>query len=117
MRFMGYNVLAILAAAILIYVIEFVIFGLLIPGEQYAAMVGLGMDQMRYPLATVGCERRVELDHVDQRLGVLALSDREVEDRCRRAPAAGPVQPVEVGGRGGEEDAGVAGRMKDEVEG
>lgn len=54
MRFMGYNVLAILAAAILIYAIEFVIFGLLIPGEQYAAMVGLGMDQMHADRMPVG---------------------------------------------------------------
>jgi hypothetical protein len=54
MRFMGYNVLAILAAAILIYAIEFVIFGLLIPGEQYAAMVGLGMDQMHAERMPVG---------------------------------------------------------------
>ena len=54
MRFMGYNVVAILAAAILIYAIEFVIFGLLIPGEQYAAMVGLGMDQMHADRMPVG---------------------------------------------------------------
>ena len=54
MRFMGYNVLAILAAAILIYAIEFVIFGRLIPGEQYAAMVGLGMDQMHADRMPVG---------------------------------------------------------------
>lgn len=46
MRFNGHNLLAILAAAIAIYLIEFVIFGLLIPGEQYAAYVGLDANQM-----------------------------------------------------------------------
>jgi hypothetical protein len=46
MRFQGYNVLAIVAAAIVIYAIEFVIFGLLIPAEQYQAYVGLNADQM-----------------------------------------------------------------------
>jgi hypothetical protein len=54
MRIMGHNVLAILAAAIAIYAIEFVIFGLLIPGEQYAAMVGLSMDQMHADRMPVG---------------------------------------------------------------
>lgn len=41
MRFMGHNVLAIIAAAIAIYAIEFVIFALLIPGDQYMAMTGM----------------------------------------------------------------------------
>jgi len=54
MRFMGHNVLAILAAAIAIYVIEFVIFGLIIPGPDYAAMVGLNMDQMHADRMPVG---------------------------------------------------------------
>lgn len=54
MRIMGYNVLAIAAAAVAIYVIEFLIFGLLIPGEQYAAMVGLRMDQMHPERMPVG---------------------------------------------------------------
>jgi hypothetical protein len=54
MRVMGYNVLAILAAAVLIYIIEFVIFGLLIPGDQYAAMVGLSEEQMHADRMPVG---------------------------------------------------------------
>src|SRR5262245_50198360 len=46
MRVMGMNVLAILVAAIAIYLIEFVIFGVLIPGDQYVAMSGVNADQM-----------------------------------------------------------------------
>src|SRR5262245_16784053 len=56
MRVMGLNVFAVLAAAIVIYAIEFVIFGLLIPGDQYAAMLGLSMDQMhpdRMPIGVI----------------------------------------------------------------
>jgi hypothetical protein len=41
MRVMGHNVLAILVAAIAIYAIEFVIFAVLIPGDQYMAMTGM----------------------------------------------------------------------------
>jgi hypothetical protein len=54
MRYMGNNVLAIIAAAIAIYAIEFVIFGLLIPGQQYAAMVGLSAEQMHDERMPVG---------------------------------------------------------------
>jgi hypothetical protein len=54
MRFMGHNVFAIVAAAIAIYAIEFVIFALLIPGEQYAAMVGLNTEQMHAERMLVG---------------------------------------------------------------
>ena len=45
MRMMGHNVLAIVLAAIVIYAIEFVIFGVLIPGDQYMAMTGLAEGQ------------------------------------------------------------------------
>ena len=41
MRYNGHNVLAIIAAAIAIYAIEFVVFAVLIPGEQYMAMTGM----------------------------------------------------------------------------
>jgi hypothetical protein len=41
MRYQGHNVLAILVAAIVIYAIGFVIYGLLIPAEQYLAMAGI----------------------------------------------------------------------------
>lgn len=41
MRFMGHNVLAIVAAALAIYAIGFVIYGLLIPADQYMAMAGI----------------------------------------------------------------------------
>jgi cytochrome bd-type quinol oxidase subunit 2 len=46
MRYQGHNVLAIVVAAIVIYVIEFLIFGLAIPAEQYEAMVGLTAEQL-----------------------------------------------------------------------
>lgn len=45
MRIMGHNVLAIIVAALAIYLIEFVIFGVLIPAEQYMAMTGLSSEQ------------------------------------------------------------------------
>ena len=54
MRVMGLNVFAIIVAAIVIYAIEFVIFGLMIPGEQYAAMVGLSTDQMHADRMAIG---------------------------------------------------------------
>jgi hypothetical protein len=54
MRYNGHNVLAIVVAAIVIYLMEFVIFGLLIPGDQYAAMVGLSADQMHADRMLVG---------------------------------------------------------------
>ena len=44
MRVMGHNLLAILVAAILFYAIEFVMFAVVIPGEQYARMVGISYD-------------------------------------------------------------------------
>jgi hypothetical protein len=46
MRYNGHNVLAIVVAAIAIYLIEFVIFGVVISGDQYTAMVGLNADQL-----------------------------------------------------------------------
>jgi hypothetical protein len=54
MRYNGHNVLAIVAAAIVIYVLEFLIFGVAIPGEQYEAMVGLNSDQMHAERMPVG---------------------------------------------------------------
>ncbi|MEQ1707058.1 MAG: DUF1761 domain-containing protein [Terricaulis sp.] len=45
MRMMGHNVLAIAAAAIAIYLIEYVIFGVLMTPEQYEAMTGLSPEQ------------------------------------------------------------------------
>lgn len=45
MRVNGHNVLAIIVAAIVIYAIEFVIFAVLIPGDQYMAMVGMTPEQ------------------------------------------------------------------------
>jgi hypothetical protein len=54
MRYMGHNVLAILVAAIAIYAIEFVIFGVMIPGPQYASMVGLMDEQMHADRMPVG---------------------------------------------------------------
>lgn len=56
MRVMGHNAFAILVAAIVIYAIEFVIFGLLIPGEQYMAYIGNTADQLhseRMPFGAV----------------------------------------------------------------
>jgi hypothetical protein len=56
MRFMGHNLLAILVAALVIYVIEFVIFALLIPGEQYMTLTGLmeGQgDETRMPFGII----------------------------------------------------------------
>ncbi|MGQ0534428.1 MAG: DUF1761 domain-containing protein [Caulobacteraceae bacterium] len=41
MRYRGHNLLAILVAAIVIYAIEFVIFAVLIPGDQYMSMTGM----------------------------------------------------------------------------
>lgn len=41
MRYNGHNVLAIVVAAIAIYLIEFVIFAVLIPGPEYMAMTGM----------------------------------------------------------------------------
>jgi hypothetical protein len=54
MRVMGHNVLAIVVAAIVIYLMEFVIFAVLIPAPDYAAMVGLNEDQMHPDRMPVG---------------------------------------------------------------
>jgi hypothetical protein len=51
MRMMGHNVLAIVLAAIAIYALEFLIFGVLLPGAQYMAMTGYGADSMRAGMA------------------------------------------------------------------
>lgn len=45
MRIMGHNVLAILAAAIMIYLIEFVIFAVLMTPAQYMAFTGITQAQ------------------------------------------------------------------------
>lgn len=46
MRVNGHNILAIVAAAILIYAIEFVIFAVLISPEQYMAFTGVSAEQV-----------------------------------------------------------------------
>lgn len=54
MRVMGHNVLAIVAAAIAIYAIEFVIFAVMIPADEYMAMTGLTEgDPGRMPVGIV----------------------------------------------------------------
>lgn len=45
MRVMGHNVLAIIVAALAIYGIEYVIFAMLIPSDQYMAMTGFSQEQ------------------------------------------------------------------------
>ncbi|MBC7768772.1 MAG: hypothetical protein H7124_08290 [Phycisphaerales bacterium] len=45
MRVKGHNALAISAAALTIYAIEFVIFAVLIPAEQYMAFTGITAEQ------------------------------------------------------------------------
>ena len=45
MRVMGHNVLAIIVAAIAIYLLEFVIFALLMTPQQYEALTGLTPEQ------------------------------------------------------------------------
>src|SRR5262249_19092537 len=51
MRMMGHNVLAIIVAAIAIYAIEFLIFAVLLPGEQYMAMSGYSAESMQTGMA------------------------------------------------------------------
>jgi hypothetical protein len=51
MRVMGHNVFAILVAAIAIYAIEFVIFAVLIPAEQYMGMTGITQEQVEGGMA------------------------------------------------------------------
>lgn len=46
MRYQGHNVLAVIVAAIAIYLIEFVIFAVMISAEQYTAMIGVTTDQL-----------------------------------------------------------------------
>lgn len=53
MRMMGHNVLAIIVAALAIYLIEYVIFAILIPGDQYMAMTGFSQAQAE----TIGMSR------------------------------------------------------------
>ncbi len=58
MRISGHNVLAIIVATLAIYLIEYVIFAVLIPGEQYADMIGMtyvqgGGDMSRMPYGIV----------------------------------------------------------------
>lgn len=51
MRYQGHNVLAIVVAALVIYAIEFVIFAVLIPGEQYMALTGITQAQVDYGMS------------------------------------------------------------------
>ncbi|HVV31891.1 MAG TPA: hypothetical protein VG943_16275 [Caulobacterales bacterium] len=51
MRFNGFNILAIIVAAIAIYAIEFVIFAVLIPGPTYQHMVGMSDAQATASMA------------------------------------------------------------------
>lgn len=56
MRILGHNALAILVAALVIYGLEFVIFAVLIPGDQYMALTGLTEgqgDATRMPVGIV----------------------------------------------------------------
>lgn len=56
MRIMGHNALAILVAALVIYGLEFVIFAVLIPADQYMALTGLTEsqgDEARMPVGIV----------------------------------------------------------------
>lgn len=46
MRFMGHNALAILVAALAIYLIGFLIYGVLIPADQYMAMAELSEEEV-----------------------------------------------------------------------
>lgn len=45
MRIMGHNALAVIVAALAIYLIEYVIFGVMIPADRYMAMTGLTPEQ------------------------------------------------------------------------
>lgn len=46
MRIKSHNVFAIIVAAIAIYAIEFVIFALIIPADQYLSFIGANADQV-----------------------------------------------------------------------
>src|SRR5688572_2626467 len=45
MRYNGYNILAIVVATIVFYGLEFLIYGMAIPAEQYLAMSGISAEQ------------------------------------------------------------------------
>lgn len=51
MRYQGHNVLAIIVAALAIYAIEFVIFAILIPGDQYMALTRITQAQVDYGMS------------------------------------------------------------------
>ena len=51
MRVMGHNAFAIIVAALAIYAIEFVIFAVLIPAEQYMAFTGITQAQVEGGMA------------------------------------------------------------------
>jgi hypothetical protein len=51
MRVMGHNVLAIIVAAIAIYLIEFVIFGMAMTPDQYQALSGYSAESMAAGMA------------------------------------------------------------------
>lgn len=56
MRYQGHNIFAIVAAAVAIYLIEFVIFAILIPGPQYMALTGMiegQEDSSRMPFGVI----------------------------------------------------------------
>lgn len=58
MRFKGHNILAIFVAALVIYLLEFLIFAVLITPEQYAAFTGVPLDETgagmeRMPLGVI----------------------------------------------------------------
>ena len=68
MRMMGHNVLAILVAAIAIYLIEYVIFAMMISGDQYMQMTGLSAEQ-----AAAGASR-MPLGFIPPVLATIGLS-------------------------------------------
>lgn len=51
MRMMGHNVLAIVVAAIAIYALEYLIFAVLLSGDQYMAMSGYNPESMEAAMA------------------------------------------------------------------
>lgn len=68
MRVMGHNVLAIIVAAIVIYGLEFVIYGMLIPQDQYLAMSGITAEQ------AAGGEARMPYGIIMPLLAAIGLS-------------------------------------------
>lgn len=79
MRIMGHNLLAILVAAVAIYMLEFLQFAVIIPGEQYMAMMGLTEAQ------GAAAEARMPIGVVMPILAALGLS---VAIKWRGAPGA-----------------------------